>query len=43
MYVHSSISKQFKAKLLEKLKEGYGDKNLKDSGDYAKIITEGHV
>lgn len=28
---------------MEKLKEGFGDEKLKESGDYPKIITEGHV
>lgn len=43
IYVHSSISDKFKVKLMDKLKQGYGDKKLKDNGDYAKIITEGHI
>ena len=43
IYVHSSISDKFKVKLMEKLKEGFGDEKLKESGDYPKIITEGHV
>lgn len=43
IYVHSSISDKFKKVLMEKLKEGFGDKNLKDSGDYIKIINENHV
>lgn len=43
IFLHKEIADKFKVRLLEKLKEGYGDSKLKNSGDYAKIITEGHV
>ncbi len=42
VYVHSSIAPQFKIRLLDVVRDFYGSKNLKDSGDYAKIINQFH-
>lgn len=43
VYVHEKIADKFKKLLLSKLSEGYNLKEIKETGDYSKIINEGHV
>jgi len=43
VYVHEKIIDKLRPLLLQKLKEGYNLEEIKERGNYAKIINEGHV